>query len=202
MFGMQSRIPAFMINMHKVSTKDDAMAYISRLNKVEPLFNQLEKNLEERREAGIVPPKFVFDHILDDSKNVITGYPFNGKDSCALFKDIFKKIQKLDLSKSEKSLLVDQAKTAILESVQPAYESLIGFIKEMALNTDEDDGVWRWKNGGEFYYNALKRTTTTNMTAEQIHQLGLSEVDRIHKEMIKIKDQVGFRRAARFLLMN
>ncbi len=193
MFGMQSRIPAFMINMHKVSTKDDAMAYISRLNKVEPLFNQLEKNLEERREAGIVPPKFVFDHILDDSKNVITGYPFNGKDSCALFKDIFKKIQKLDLSKSEKSLLVDQAKTAILESVQPAYESLISFIKEMALNTDEDDGVWRWKNGGEFYYNALKRTTTTNMTAEQIHQLGLSEVDRIHKEMIKIKDQVGFK---------
>ena len=92
MFGMQSRIPAFMINMHKVSTKDDAMAYISRLNKVEPLFNQLEKNLEERREAGIVPPKFVFDHILDDSKNVISGYPFNGKDSCALFKDIFKKI--------------------------------------------------------------------------------------------------------------
>ncbi len=192
MFGMQSGVPAFMINMHKVSTKDDAEAYISRLNKIEPLFEQLEKNLKERQEAGIVPPRFVFDHVLDDSKNVITGYPFNGKDSCALFKDIFIKIQKLNLSESEKSNLVDQAKVAILNSVQPAYNSLIDLLKEMALSTNEEDGVWRWKNGAEFYYNVLKRTTTTDMTAEQIHQLGLNEVDRIHKEMIKIKDQLGF----------
>ena len=192
MFGMQSGVPAFMINMHKVSTKDDAEAYISRLNKIEPLFEQLEKNLKERQEAGIVPPRFVFDHVLDDSKNVITGYPFNGKDSCALFKDIFIKIQKLDLSESEKSNLVDQARVAILDSVQPAYNSLIDFLKEIASSTNEEEGVWRWKNGGEFYYNALRRTTTTDMTAEQIHQLGLSEVGRIHKEMIKIKDQVGF----------
>ena len=192
MFGMQSGVPAFMINMHKVSTKDDAEAYISRLNKIEPLFEQLEKNLKERQEAGIVPPRFVFDHVLDDSKNVITGYPFNGKDSCALFKDIFIKIQKLDLSESEKSNLVDQARVAILDSVQPAYNSLIDLLKEIASSTNEEEGVWRWKNGGEFYYNALRRTTTTDMTAEQIHQLGLSEVGRIHKEMIKIKDQVGF----------
>tara|TARA_B100001996_G_scaffold291461_1_gene231651 strand:+ start:322 stop:2151 length:1830 start_codon:yes stop_codon:yes gene_type:complete len=192
MFGMQSGVPAFMINLHKVSTRDDAEAYISRLNKIEPLFEQLEKNLKERHEAGIVPPGFVFDHVLDDSKNVITGYPFSGKDSCALFKDIFIKIQKLDLSESEKSNLVDQAKVAILNSVQPAYNSLIDLLKEMALNTNEEDGVWRWENGDEFYSNALRRTTTTDMTPEEIHQLGLNEVDRIHKEMIKIKDQVGF----------
>ena len=192
MFGMQSRVPAFMINMHKVSTKEDAEAYISRLNKIKPLFNQLEKNLKERREAGIVPPRFVFDHVINDSKNVITGFPMDGKDSCALFKDIFTKIQKLDLSESEKNIFCDQAKVAILNSVQPAYESLINFLKEMALNKNEQDGVWRWENGGDFYYNALKRTTTTEMTSEQIHQIGLSEVDRIHKEMNTIKDQVGF----------
>ena len=192
MFGMQSRVPAFMINMHKVSTKKDAEAYISRLNQIKPLFQQLEENLKERKEAGIVPPGFVFDHVLDDSRNVITGYPFEGRDSCALFKDIYFKIHKLDLSKSEKNILVDQAKSTILESVQSAYISLIGLLRDIASKTNEKDGVWRWKNGDAFYYNALKRTTTTDMTAEQIHQLGLSEVDRIHMEMKKIKDQVGF----------
>ncbi len=192
MFGMQSRVPAFMINMHKVSTKKDAEAYISRLNQIKPLFQQLEENLKERKEAGIVPPRFVFDHVLDDSRNVITGYPFEGRDSCALFKDIYFKIHKLDLSESEKNILVDQAKGAILESVQSAYISLIGLLRDIASKTNEKDGVWRWKNGDAFYYNALKRTTTTDMTAEQIHQLGLSEVDRIHMEMKKIKDQVGF----------
>tara|TARA_Y100000590_G_scaffold131443_1_gene150174 strand:- start:1734 stop:3566 length:1833 start_codon:yes stop_codon:yes gene_type:complete len=192
MFGMQSRVPAFMINMHKVSTKKDAEAYISRLNQIKPLFQQLEENLKERKEAGIVPPGFVFDHVLDDSRNVITGYPFEGRDSCALFKDIYFKIHKLDLSESEKNILVDQAKGAILESVQSAYISLIGLLRDIASKTNEKDGVWRWKNGDAFYYNALKRTTTTDMTAEQIHQLGLSEVDRIHMEMKKIKDQVGF----------
>ena len=192
MFGMQSRVPAFMINMHKVSTKKDAEAYISRLNQIKPLFQQLEENLKERKEAGIIPPGFVFDHVLDDSKNVITGYPFDGRDSCALFKDIYFKIHKLDLSKSEKNILVDQAKSTILESVQSAYISLIGLLRDIASKTNEKDGVWRWKNGDAFYYNALKRTTTTDMTAEQIHQLGLSEVDRIHMEMKKIKDQVGF----------
>jgi uncharacterized protein (DUF885 family) len=76
MHGMQAEIPAFLINMHTVENKADAEAYISRLNGMLPLFNQLVDNLKERDVAGITPPKFVFNHVIKDSKNLIKGAPF------------------------------------------------------------------------------------------------------------------------------
>ena len=76
--------------------------------------------------------------------------------------------------------------------MQPAYEMLMQFVQKLKDENDEKDGVWRWKNGDAFFNNALRRTTTTKMKADEIHQLGLDEVKRIHKEMNSIKDEVGF----------
>ena len=77
-------------------------------------------------------------------------------------------------------------------SVKPAYDSLILLVQELLRTSDEEDAVWRWENGLEFYENALKRTTTTSMSANEIHQYGLEEVSRIHEEMMMIKNHVGF----------
>ena len=95
--------------------------------------------------------------------------------------------------KNEQERLINQAKNALIYSVLPAYQSLINLLEKQMVNSTEDDGVWKWPNGDKFYSNALKRTTTTDMTIEEIHQLGLSEVERIHKEMVIIKDKVGFK---------
>tara|TARA_Y100000590_G_scaffold389126_1_gene463947 strand:+ start:544 stop:2379 length:1836 start_codon:yes stop_codon:yes gene_type:complete len=192
MYGMQSDIPAFLINMHKVSTKQDAIDYISRLKGISGLFQQLESNMKERQEAGLIAPRFVFNHVLDDSKNIITGYPFGGSDSSALFNDIHSKINFLNISEIEKRELVNEARKALLFSVKPAYDSLILLVKEMLSSSDEEDGVWRWPEGHTFYENALRRTTTTTMSSHEIHEYGLKEVDRIHNEMTIIKNKVGF----------
>lgn len=192
MHGMQAEIPAFLINMHSVENVADAKAYISRLNGLQPLFSQLVENLKEREAAGIMPPKFVFNHVLNDSKNIIKGAPFDASAPSTLLADITKKINELDASEEEKEQLIADAKAALISSVKPAYEGLITLLEDQLTRATEDDGVWKWPNGAAFYDNALQRTTTTNMTSEDIHQLGLAEVKRIHGEMTAIKDKVGF----------
>ena len=192
MHGLQAEIPAFLINMHKIQDSSDADAYISRLYGIKPMFEQLEKNLAERESAGIMAPKFVFNHVINDSENLIKGYPFNEGPSSTLYNDFSKKIQAIDISESEKKDFIKSAKIALLESVKPAYENLITFLKSQYNRATTDDGVWKWTNGEAFYKNALQRTTTTTMTADEIHEMGLSEVNRIHNSMNKIKNEVGF----------
>src|SRR4029450_4602766 len=89
--------------------------------------------------------------------------------------------------------LVADASKALNESVKPAYEKLIAFLEEQANRATEDAGVWKFKDGAEFYESALHRTTTTNMNAKEIHETGLKEMARIQDEMNKIRDKVGFK---------
>jgi len=192
MNGKQSGVPAFLINMHKITSKKDAQDYISRLNGINSLFRQLTLNIKEREDIGIVPPNFILDHVLNDSKNVINGFPFSGDDSCALFLDFHNKVIELEIPSIELDNLIRLCKEALLDSVKPAYGQIINLVNNLKNNYDEADGVWRWSQGESFYNNALKRTTTTTMNAEDIHTLGLREVKRIHKEMVVIKNNVGF----------
>ncbi|WP_046744664.1 DUF885 domain-containing protein [Kordia zhangzhouensis] len=194
MHGMQAEIPAFLINMHQINSKSDAEAYISRLNGLKELFAQLEQNLKAREEAGIMPPKFVFEHVINDSRNIIQGKPFDtSSKNSTLWEDFTTKVANLDVNAIEKEQLKEKAKSALLQSVQPAYSALISLLEEQKKRATMDDGVWKFPNGAAFYETALQRTTTTDMTAEEIHQLGLREVERIHHEMDLIKNKVGFK---------
>ncbi|QHI35505.1 hypothetical protein IMCC3317_08510 [Kordia antarctica] len=194
MHGMQAEIPAFLVNMHQIKDKSDAEAYISRLNGLNKLFTQLEGNLKELQNAGIMPPKFVFDHVISDSKNIIKGKPFdNSKKNSTLWDDFKTKIADLDLEDKDRKELEESAKKALLNSVKPAYSSLIVLLKEQKQSATDEDGAWKFPNGTEFYNIALARTTTTDMTSDEIHELGLAEVARIHDEMKVIKNKVGFK---------
>ena len=193
MFGRHSRTPAFLINMHSVENKKEAEDYISRLNGIKPMFDQLVKNLQIREEKGIVPPKFVFPKAIDDSKNILKGLPFEKKEKkSTLLADFDKKVSKLEISDKEKETLINDAKSALLSSVKPAYENLIAFLTEQEKRAATDDGVWKFPNGKDFFNNALKRTTTTDLTSDQIYELGLKEVARIHEEMRGIMKKVKF----------
>lgn len=192
MFGVHTQVPSLLINQHIIDNESDANAYIARLNAVPELFKQLQKQLEERAEQGIIAPKFVFPHAISASQNIIVGAPFDEGADSTLLADFSKKVHKLKISDQAKQQLLDQAKTALIKSVKPAYTNLIDYLHHLEQQAGTEDGVWRFKDGAEFYQNALNRTTTTNLTAEQIHQIGLDEVARIHNEMEKIKQQVKF----------
>lgn len=193
MYGYHSMVPSLLINQHSIDNEADAKAYIARLNGILPLFQQLTVQLDKRAELGIIPPKFVFPHAISASKNVITGAPFSEGADSTLLEDFRGKVNKLSIDEAAKQLLLKEAEVALVSSVKPAYEHLINHLTTLETKAGTDDGVWRFKDGAEFYNNALKRTTTTDMTADQIHELGLSEVARIHAEMNAIMQKVGFK---------
>ncbi|WP_422360445.1 DUF885 domain-containing protein [Reichenbachiella sp.] len=193
MFGMHSGKPAFLINMHQITNKEDAEAYISRLEKLKEVFDQLIVNLKTREENGIIPPKFVFPRVISDSKNILIGAPFSEGEPSTLLADFTGKIDKLDsLSQAEKDGLIAKTNDALLSSVKPAYESLISFLTEQEKRATTDDGAWKFPNGEAYFNFALKRTTSTDLTTDQIHEIGLKEVARIHEEMREIMKKVEF----------
>ncbi|TGD75167.1 DUF885 domain-containing protein [Mangrovimicrobium sediminis] len=192
MRGKQSEIPAFLINKHRIDSSEDAAAYIARLNGISGLIDQVIERLELSAENGIVPPDFVLPHVLSDARNLISGAPFDGGEPSPLLADFSDKIGALEISAAERSRLLREAETALLESVQPAYRRLIAEVEKLQKSASHDAGVWRLPDGDAYYANRLRYFTTTDLSAEQIHALGLAEVKRIHGEMRAIKDKVGF----------
>lgn len=192
MFGMHSSVASLLINQHRISSVDDAEDYISRLNGLPELFEQLSENLKIRAEKGIIAPKFVYPYVISDSQNLISGAPFDDGEPSVLLADFTKKIEELDIEQAQFDNLKGAAETALVESVKPAYDSLIATVKELEEQADTKDGAWKFPDGEAFYNNALQRTTTTDLTADEIHQIGLDEVARIHEEMRAIMEVVGY----------
>jgi uncharacterized protein (DUF885 family) len=195
MRGVHAEIPTFLINIHKIDDVKDAEAYIARLRGFPKLFDQLLVNLKVREEKGVVAPHFVFPLVLDACHKIIKGKPFDsGPNDSALLEDFTKKVTALGKADAAtRDRLVADATKALNESVKPAYEKLIAFLEEQAKRATEDAGVWKFKDGAEFYESALNRTTTTNMSAKEIHEIGLKEMTRIQDEMSKIREKVGFK---------
>lgn len=194
MFGVHSEAPALLINMHAIASEADAEAYISRLKGLEFLMSQVVDGLKIRAKEGIIAPKFVYAHARSDINNLLAGAPFDasGKDS-PLLEDFRGKVEKLKIGDARKKALVVEAGKALLEEVKPGYATLMGELDALEKIATTDAGVWKFPQGDAFYAFELKKTTTTSLTADQIHNIGLAEVARIHGEMRKIMKKVGFK---------
>ncbi|WP_286828467.1 MULTISPECIES: DUF885 domain-containing protein [Kordiimonas] len=193
MFGWQTGIPSHLMTVHRVTSVDDAKAYIKRLNGVEALMGQLVASLEKRAGMGIQAPKFVYPYVIEASENLLKGAPFDdsGEDS-VLLADFRKKVAGLELPEAEADALVAEASAALLAGVKPGYEALIAELKKLEATATTDDGAWKFPDGDAFYAQALKNMTTTDMTADEVHNVGLENVERIHTAMREIMDKVGF----------
>ena len=193
MFGVHSGIPAFLINNHRIDNIEDAQNYVKRLEGVEAYLGGVLKNSKASAAKGIMPPEFVYGHVVKTAENIVTGAPFDdGDDLNLMLADFKKKVEKLELEDTEKEELYAAAIAALLTSVKPAYTALVTEMKRQEKLTTTDDGAWKLTDGAEFYAYRLNRMTTTDMSAEDIHNLGLSEVARIHGEMRDIMKTVGF----------
>jgi len=193
MFGPHAGVPTFLINEHPIDTVEDAQNYIKRLEGVEDYLGEVVKNSSASAEKGIMPPKFVYDHVIRTAENIVSGAPFDDSDKLNLMLENFKtKVEKLGLSDKETEGLYADAITALLTSVKPAYAALVTEMETQKAKTNTDDGAWKLPDGADYYAYRLNRMTTTNMSAKDIHELGLIEVDRIHGEMREIMKQVEF----------
>ncbi|MDP9414873.1 MAG: DUF885 domain-containing protein [Pseudomonadota bacterium] len=193
MNGAQSEGPAFLINIHRVDTAEDAEAYVRRLQSVDAYLDQAIAEAKERQGQGVLPPKWVYPYVITDAKNITSGAPFGPGPDSALFADLKTKVNKLEIAPTEKARLIDAGRKALVEEVKPAYGRVIALMQAQRKAAGTEDGIWRFKNGAEQYAALLRYYTTTDLNADQIHNLGLQQVARIHDEMRGIMSRVGFK---------
>ncbi|MEO9461860.1 MAG: DUF885 domain-containing protein [Marinomonas sp.] len=194
MRGAHSGLPAFLINIHKVSEPAHADAYIKRIEGLGGVLDTLTAEAKERAANGVMPPKWVYPYVVSDIENLL-----NAGDDNAVLKDFKSKVDALPAGDqnnaseaAEASILYEQARDAWRGSAAPAYRRLLAEMKRQEATAPTDDGVWRLPDGGNYYKALLKNYTTTDLTADEIHNIGLREVDRIHGEMRQIMAKVGF----------
>lgn len=198
MVGIHVGLPNFLINSHRVDSVSDIQAYIFRISGLSNAITQLLARAKNNAKLGVRPPYFSYDEVIVQSQSLITGRPFTQSEKDApLYADAKSKIQALldnaIISGDQARDLLAFAQAALLNDFEPAYASLISWLQEDRVNASElAKGVSALPNGERFYQAMLDISTTTEMTAEEIHQLGLAEIQRLRLEMEKIKQKVGF----------
>ena len=189
-----SQAATFMQNIHSVDSVADAEAYVSRLEGVQKAMEQGIVVMNEAARRGIVPTSYSFDPVLGDSRNVISGAPFDdsGKDS-AILADFRGKVEKLKADDATKKRLLDDGIAALKGPFQTGVQEMVTAIEALRAKSPGPHGVWKLPDGDAYYKNQIKFwTTEPDLTAEQIHDIGLAEVARIKGEMQAIMKQVGF----------
>lgn len=191
--GPHTQAASNLINIHRVSDVADAEAYISRLNDVGRWFDEVIAQLQIRQQKNLLLADWQYPQMITAARNVISGVPYDdsGADS-TLWADFQAKVAALELSAEQRDALLAQARTAMVEVVEPAYQRLIAELEKQAAVAPDADGVWKFDDGEAFYAERLRWFTTTELSAEEVHNIGLREVARIHDEMRTIMKQVGY----------
>ena len=197
MNAIHSFFPQLLIAFHTVEDVDDMQAYVARIEATEVALDQLVTLSQEAAAAGVRPPRFAFESVIDSAGQIITGAPFTNGDDSAIWADAQQKIATLreaeTINQTQADALADAARAALLDHWQPAYERLIAWQQEDIVNTSEiSQGVGALPDGEAYYNERLANQTTTDLTADEIHQIGLDEVARLKAEMEVIKNSVGF----------
>lgn len=192
LFGPHTGYLAFLIGQHRIETADHAEAYIQRLSTLDDVMDMHIAEAEYRFDQGIEAPAWVYDRVLSTVQGLQTGAPFDDGPDHPLWADFQRKVGALDLTDAERTALLDQARTALLEDFGPVYARLEAMLVDHRDRSTTGDGVADLPDGEAFYNNLLAGFTTTDMTAQEIHALGLAEVDRLHAEMREVMAQTGF----------
>ena len=180
--GIHLNVLEFMTDVHPIRNVKEAEAYIDRLNLFDDSFKATLEILNAQKKAGIFPPKFVFDHVIRQLEEFL-----NFKENENPLRSVFlRKIEDLNLDSEVSSELISKLDNAIENSVTPGFKLLYDFVNETRKKANQYHGVWSLPNGDEFYALRLKVYTTTDYSAEDIHNIGLSEVERITKRMQEI----------------
>lgn len=180
-------------NNHRVSSVKDAENYIARLNGIEGLMGDMVARLNDRAAFGVIAPAFAFPPMITDISSVLTGAPLDDSDTDhPLYADFKTKVDALDIDDAAKADLVGRAAAAMTTSFKNGYSALLAETKRLSTMQDENNGVWALPDGKAFYEMRVKRFTTLDQTADEIHQVGLADVKRIHGEIQAIMDQIEF----------
>jgi uncharacterized protein (DUF885 family) len=191
--GQLSGLITVLQNNHDIETVQDAEDYISRIAGLEGVLLEFSTQLQDRAEFGVVAPAFSFPAVLTDARSISSGAPIGESETKnTIFADFRNKVIGLGLDDDATEDLLERASEALSGPFSTGFASLIRQVERLQSEYDADYGVWALPNGEAFYDNRVRYHTTLDITAREVHEIGLAEVARLHDEMRAIKDEVGF----------
>ncbi|WP_233205241.1 DUF885 domain-containing protein [Alkalicaulis satelles] len=191
MRGPHSSVPVFLTTIHRINDLDTAEAWISRAQGAPDYLGALIDEAEARFDDGVQPPVWVYDHVIETARNILSGAPFDEDGANIMLESFTGQLDSLELDDGQRERLLAEATQALL-GWRPVYERLISVMESHKERAAPGDGVWRLPDGADFYDARLAHFTTTDLTAEEVHALGVQNTARIHDEMRAIMDEVGF----------
>jgi uncharacterized protein (DUF885 family) len=176
-------------DIYQVNDKESAQAYIRRLSEVDDKFTQVIEGLKRREQAGVIPPRRVLEMSLPGIQTMaktppnVTSYSLTLRDKLTPLSSV---------TPAEKTELLEKARQEVETSVLPAYQALATYLEDLISRAPAEDGVWQYPRGDEYYRYVLRHHTSTDLTPDEVHEMGLQELERIQAEMRVLFDQLGY----------
>jgi len=198
--GPHASLPSFMISFHRIDDESDLQAYLSRLRQIDRVLGDLLDRSRQQAADGIRQPRFNYEFALSEIDRVTAGVPFNTDDSSPnspIWVDLQGKVDAMVensvLNSDVAQEYLTQAREILSGEVLAAYDEVRAWLEQDIANTSaEPQGVWALPDGENYYNQRLARMTTLELTADEIHNIGLSEVERLLAEMEAVKQQTDF----------
>ena len=187
MFGIQSELPNLMMTLHPLKNTRGARTYVKRLKKFGLKIDQTLEGLKIREAKACLPPSFTVRHVLAEMKDFVD-QPANENPLYTVFEE---KTAEAKISSTEQRKLLAAVEKEIDETVYPAYQKLIDYFTALQPNVTDNHGVWALPDGDAYYAQCLRTSTSTDLTPEQVHEIGIKEVARLEGEMSAILESSG-----------
>jgi uncharacterized protein (DUF885 family) len=194
-WGKQNWLVDFMVNYQPIEDVADVEDYLARLSEIDTWVEQLIEGLEVRAQSGIIPPKYMLDaSIRQVEEHLGMGVSSDASpEATLLYSSFLTKIAQVDdLETAEKLAWSQKVRDEIKTTFIPAYQKLRDYLSNLVLRANNEGGAWTIPGGLDYYSYALQHETSTRMTPEEVHQLGLLELSRIQQELTTAASQLGY----------
>lgn len=182
-------MPGALLNSHPINNLQDAQNYLQRLTQFGPALGSVGDKFTTDLTSGWLPPRV----LLDKSLKILSTYAQPDAKTHSLYLDFASKLEKVtDIDATSKTELLNKAAGLVGTVVAPAYQQLHDKVKAALPGARIEAGIWAQPNGAAFYAYSVRQLGDTQLTPDQIHQIGLDEVARITKEMDQILKANGY----------
>lgn len=186
--GVTVNMPQFLTDTHVIKNEKSVRRYLSRLAEFGRVLRETHTRVVDDRANGVIPPDFVIEKALVGMNKFIDG----GAEQNPLVTTLEPKLAELEgVDAATAEIFMAEAARLVSSEVIPGYVAMIDLFESMLPEATHDAGIWRIPNGETIYAANLRSNTTTQYSADQIHETGLAEVDRIEAEMLDILDGQG-----------
>jgi uncharacterized protein (DUF885 family) len=188
-FSVHHDLLQFFTDIHPVTSLQNAEDYVTRLWQVDTKLAQLSEGLRLRQQAGVVLPKFLFPYVQHEIQSIA----HNSAQGTPYYTAFAEKLAPLSsIDPQQQAALLAEAEAAINGSVLPGYQALDQLLTEQEAVATYAEGVWKFSDGPAYYAYLLRHYTTTTLSADEIHQLGMAELQRIQAEMRVRFESLGY----------